>query len=39
MDWKKEPTLSDFAKTFDLYVKEIMNIDDPDEYICVLLPL
>ena len=33
MDWEKEPTLAEFAKTFDLYVKEIMNDNDPDEFI------
>ena len=33
MDFKKEPSLAEFAKIFDSYVKDIMNINDPDEFI------
>lgn len=33
MDWKKEPTLLEFAKIFDSYVKDVMNTNDPDEFI------
>ena len=30
MDWEKEPRLAEFAKIFESYVKDIMNVDDPD---------
>lgn len=33
MDWNKEPTLVEFYKTLELYVKEIMNPNDPEEFI------
>ena len=33
MDWEKEPRLAEFAKIFDSYVKDIMNVNDPDEFI------
>lgn len=31
MDWEKEPRLAEFAKIFDSYVKDIMNVNDPDD--------
>ena len=33
MDWEKEPRLAEFAKIFDSYVKDVMNVDDPDGFI------
>jgi hypothetical protein len=33
MDWEKEPRLAEFAKIFDSYVKDIMNVNDPDGFI------
>lgn len=33
MDWKEPPDLAEFASTFDLYVKDIMDIKDKDGYI------
>lgn len=33
MDFKKEPSLAEFAKIFNSYVKDIMNVNDPDEFI------
>ena len=33
MDWEKEPRLAEFAKIFDSYVKDIMNVNDPDDFI------
>ena len=33
MDWDKEPTLKEFATTFDDYVKEIGCMNNEDGYI------
>ena len=33
MNFKKEPSLAEFAKIFDSYIKDIMNVNDPDEFI------
>ena len=33
MDWEKEPRLAEFVKIFDSYVKDIMNVNDPDGFI------